>query len=59
MSRVNGDKSRGLHYPADLRPRWKRIIEAPFRAIGVIKYEPFTMIPIEEVDKFEYRKDDI
>jgi hypothetical protein len=38
-----------MGYFADLRPLWKKILEVPFRLVGIIRYDPLTEIPAEEM----------
>lgn len=42
-------EARPMGYFADLRPLWKKILEVPFRLVGIIRYDPLTEIPAEEM----------
>lgn len=44
-----GEPAREIGYFADLRPFWKKLIEFPFRLMGIIRYDPLTEIPMCEM----------
>lgn len=38
-----------MPYYADLRPAWRKVIEFPFRLLGLVRYNPLTPIPRTEM----------
>lgn len=42
-------KARPYGYFADLRPRWRKLVEFPFRLLGIVRYNPLIEIPVEEM----------
>ena len=42
--------ARPIGYFWDSRPLWLKIIEFPWRLIGVVRYDPLIEVPVDEMD---------
>jgi len=54
----NGDwvNAKPIPYYKDLRSRRRKLLEFPFRLLGIIRYDPMTAVPYAECDQKEEAK---
>ncbi len=48
-----------IGYFLDARPFWLKVIEFPFRLIGLIRYDPLVEIPYDEWCEWTIQHDDL